>query len=321
MRTRALVSLLAASLAAAQPALAQNAGASGDPKEQAKVHYQNAEAAMKEGRFAGAAAEYIEAYELMKDPLLFYKIGVAYQSAGDCAKALVYFKRYIREGKPAADLEAKTNEKIAACDPNAAGTGTGTGTGTDSGTGTGTGAVTTTDSSTSTATDTATPTDSATTTDSATSSDSVGETTPALEGSSTTDPSFLDTKPSWQRSAGWVLMGGTIAFATAGTILAMSGASREEDLDSLADFRDPTGMPASYDGTVRERYEDLVDEGDRFNTWATVAFGAAGVCLVASVTLLVLDSRSGGGESGSAISRLRPVLSEHGGGVVAHWKF
>jgi hypothetical protein len=117
-------------------------------------------------------------------------------------------------------------------------------------------------------------------------------------------------------------MGGTIAFATAGTILAMSGASREEDLDSLADFRDPTGMPASYDGTVRERYEDLIDEGDRFNTWATIAFGAAGVCLVASVTLLVLDSRSGShAESGSAISRLRPVLTEHGGGVVAHWKF
>jgi hypothetical protein len=311
MRTRALVSLLAASLAAAQPALAQNAG---DPKEQAKVHYQNAETAMKEGRYAGAAAEYIEAYELMKDPLLFYKIGVAYQSAGDCSKALVYFKRYIREGKPAADLEAKTNEKIAACDPNAAAAGTGT---TEPPTGTGTTEPAPTGAPAEPVPPPPPPPDEPTDDGTATG----GETTPALDSATATDPSFLDSKPSWQRSAGWVLMGGTIAFATAGTILAMSGASREEDLESLADFRDPTGMPASYDGTVRERYEDLVDEGDRFNTWATIAFGAAGVCLAASVTLLVLDSRSGGGESGSAISRLRPVLTEHGGGVVAHWKF
>ena len=117
-------------------------------------------------------------------------------------------------------------------------------------------------------------------------------------------------------------MGGTIAFATAGTILAMSGASREEDLDSLADFRDPQGNPATYEGNVRERYDDLVDEGDRFNTWSSIAFGAAGVCLVASVTLLVIDSKNGGSESGSAITRrVTPVLGDGGGGIVATFGF
>jgi len=314
MRTRALVSLLAASLAAAQPAVAQAQAA--DPAAEAKIHYQNAETAMREGRYTGAAAEYIAAYELMKDPLLFYKIGVAYQSAKDCAKAVVYYKRYLREAKPAADMAQKVNDRVAEC-------GSAPATGTEPAPATGTGAPAATGTGAATATEPAPPAGPPETTPPPATEEEEGAA--AAAGATPTTaatPSFLDTKASWQRSTGWVLMGSTIALATAGTILAMSGASREEDLESLADFRDPESNPATYEGTVRERYEDLVDEGNRFNTWATVAFGAAGVCLAASVTLLVLDARNGHAESGSAISRgVSPVLGDHGGGVMAHFSF
>ena len=307
--SRPMRSLVAAlvSLALVVPAHAQQQPTA-DQIAEAKMHYQNAEAAMAEGRFDGAAAEYIEAYEVMKDPILFYKIGTAYQRAGKCDEALVFYRRYLREGKPADDFKKTVDERIAECDPAAAGSGTGTG------------AAPAGDP----AVDTAPPPpdEPPPPPPDEPPPDEPPPDEPVEPLPTGTEPSFLDEKPSAMKSAGWVLVGTTIVFATAGTILAMSGQSREEDLEALGDFRDPQGRPATYDGNVRERYDDLVDEGDRFNTYATIAFVAAGVAAVTSATLLVLDGRRGGAESGSTITRtIVPVVGKDGGGVAATFRF
>lgn len=308
MRARPLVSsvLTASIVLAAVPGRALADEPTAAQKQEAKGHYQEAERAMQEKRFEDAAAAYGAAYEIIKDAFLFYKIGIAHQSAGKCGAAVVYFRRYLKEATVPDDFRKGVEEKIAACEGKPA-----------AGTATETGAATATETGTGTATETGAATDAGAATDTG----AAAETDVATEpGAATgTEPSFLDEKPSWQRSTGWILMGTSVALATAGTILALSSQSREEDLEALGDFRNPEGNPATFEGEVRERYEDLTAEGDRFNTWATVAFGAAGVTLVAAATLLVLDARRSD-ESGSAIT-LVPVLGRDTAGAAATLRF
>ena len=58
----------------------------------AAEHYKAADAAMAAGNYSGAALEYGIAYDITKDPILFFKIGTANEKAGKCALALTYFQ-------------------------------------------------------------------------------------------------------------------------------------------------------------------------------------------------------------------------------------
>src|SRR6476660_2713923 len=102
--TVAILGICVASSAWAQP--------TDDKKKQAKEHYKNAETAMAASAYEYAASEYGMAYELMKDPILFFKIGEADQKAGKCAAAITYYKRYLKEGNPNADFKKKTDDRI-----------------------------------------------------------------------------------------------------------------------------------------------------------------------------------------------------------------
>src|SRR6185503_16204530 len=75
--------------------------------------------------------------------------------------------------------------------------------------------------------------------------------------------SLEEDEPSWQRTAAWSSVGIAIALATTGAVLGLSAASREEDVDNLIEFRDAEGQPATYTGATRDRYNDLISEGDR----------------------------------------------------------
>jgi hypothetical protein len=320
MRACLLLSSVLVAAAAPGAALAQPAEPSPPPSEQqladARMHYQNAERAMQEGRYADAASGYGVAYEVMKDPILFYKIGVAHQAGGKCGPAVVYFRRYLRDGSPSEEYRRAVTERIATCEGGTAAPGPGA----DGGAGTpdpdpapGPGGpadpgAADQESVRRTFTVTIDPVGPA---------DPVAADGDPLPGGA--EPSFLDEGASWQRTTGWILAAGTVGLATAGTILAMSGQSRTEDLRALASFRDPNGWPATYEGNVRTRYEDLVREGERFNTLATATFIAAGVTAVASITLLVLDARAGG-ESGSAIT-LAPTVGPDHASVTARLRF
>src|SRR3954469_6490936 len=81
----------------------------------ARELYRSAESAMQDGRYDDAARDYGAAYELSADPALFYKIGHASERAGKCDVALVYYARYLRDGKPTEQFTALTRERIAAC--------------------------------------------------------------------------------------------------------------------------------------------------------------------------------------------------------------
>lgn len=83
--------------------------------ERSRALYAAAEQATSAGQFAAAARDYALAYEITKDPILFYKIGVANKRADQCDTAIVYFTRYLREGHPTPEFRAQTERHIEAC--------------------------------------------------------------------------------------------------------------------------------------------------------------------------------------------------------------
>ena len=298
--------------------------------DRAKDLYRAAEEAMKAGRFSDAVRDYGGAYEITRDPVLFYKIGSANQAAGKCEVALIYFNRYLREGRPSETFQKLAKEKIEACggtaptDAKPAGTGTTTTTGT-TGTGTtgttGTGATTTTGTGTQTGTTTTTGPDTTTTTGPGTTTTGPGTTT--TTGTGTGDTITVGTGPAEtpkvvvggkSNKAAWVLVATSVGFITVGAVLAYSASSAESDITDL--YQGLGGMAPTFDARTKATYDDLVDEGERYEKLSWVSFGLAGVTGIAAAVLFWKNS----GKDESAV-QVAPTASASGGGVSARWRF
>jgi tetratricopeptide (TPR) repeat protein len=94
---------IAGLLTLASPASAQ----SGDEDvEIAKAHYKTGEAYYERGRFTDAAREFEEAYRLSKRPALLYNMGKSYEGAGEPARALDAYRRYLKEVRNSSDRGA-----------------------------------------------------------------------------------------------------------------------------------------------------------------------------------------------------------------------
>ncbi|HWM84844.1 MAG TPA: hypothetical protein VNO33_03375 [Kofleriaceae bacterium] len=297
--------------------------------EAAKQHYQAAEQASAAGKHSKAAREYGIAYDITKDPVLFFKIGQAYDRAGDCTTAKVYYLRYLKEGKPEAEYRQRTEALIANCknrqvgspvvgpvtggasgstgagvagsgaagsDSGVAGSGTGTGTGTsgaDSGSGAGTD------------TRAAPPAEPKRA--------PAPRPAPAPAGAEVGVPAELDLEPpGWERTAAWTSVGVAVALGTTAAVLGLSASSREEDVQNLIEFRDTEGDPARYTGPTRDRYRDLVDEGKRLETLSIVALAATGGAAAASVVFFLLD---GARTSDEESARLTPTVGPGAAGL------
>ncbi len=84
--------------------------------------------------------------------------------------------------------------------------------------------------------------------------------------------------PSRNKDAAWLFVGGAITFATAATVLAYSTSSAEQDLKDL--YVSSGSNPPRFDANTRRRYNDLVDEGERYQLLSIIAFGITGACAV-----------------------------------------
>ena len=119
MRGRLAVAfvLCVAARSFAQPA--PEAGAPAEPASpdfaRATELYNAATQAMTEGRGDDAARDFLAAYEITKDPVLFFKIGSAYEKAGKCPTAVGYYDRYLAKAKPEENFVTVTKERIDAC--------------------------------------------------------------------------------------------------------------------------------------------------------------------------------------------------------------
>ncbi len=309
--------------------------------ERARELYRSAEAAMQDGRYDDAARDYGAAYELSSDPALFYKIGRANERAGKCDVALVYYARYLRDGKPTEPFTALTRERIAACGGDRAGSGSPGPGGAGSAGATGSAA-----SGSAGAGPASGPGDARGPAGGVPGPGDATDTSPGPAGAASgspgsaggaatsagTHPEGGAASPEAPAGAGpmagsgsgaaalipptrekvaWLLGGGAIAMVTLGGVLAYAASSSENDVrDLYAGF---AGQAPPFDGTTRKRYNDLVDEGRRYQHLSWAAFGLAGAA-AAGVAVLFTVGR-GDEPAPPRAPAVTPVVGAHSAGV------
>jgi hypothetical protein len=222
--------------------------------DRAKELYAVARKALDEGRHADAIRDFGAAYDITKDPVMFYWIGNANERAGKCDVALIYYGRYLKEGQPSDDFLVTVRQRITACGGDPAGDPGGVGSAAGGSAGSAAGA-------------------------------------PAGSGSAVVEPpagpgsaevavgSGSASRPLRAKHQGpWILVGGSIAMLTVGVVLAYSANASENDISDL--YVGLEGNPPVFDSRTKQRYDDLIAEGERYEklSWASfaVAAGLAG---------------------------------------------
>jgi hypothetical protein len=297
--------------------------------EQARDLYLSAEAAMKDGRFDDAARDYGASYERSKDPALFFKIGRANERANKCEVALIYYARYLREGKPTEQFAALTSERIAACRAKVPGSGDGAGAkpgpSDAGGPGGSSGSTSAGDASGSTSGTSTGNREPTTATGKREPTTATGNRAPITAGGSTgpgaeaadagTPPAAAPAAgtppplpiPSNRQKVAWLMGGSAIALVALGGVLAYAARSSENDVrDLYAGF---AGQAPPYDAQTQKRYAELIDDGKRYQHLSWAAFGLAGAATVGAALLFTL-----GGEEPSQ-ARVTPVVTSHSAGV------
>jgi hypothetical protein len=262
--------------------------------EAARRHYQAAEEAFARGDHATAAREYGIAYDITRDPVMFFKIGQSFDKAGDCRSARVYYGRYVKEGNPSPDHRARAEALGEACvsKPGAEAA---------------TRKAARPPAPAPTAPAPTGPTTRATTTPGGPAAEPAPASPPAPSAAVTTEPDAAASPPieaqaSWQRTAAWTSVGVALALGTTAAVLGLSAASREEDIRNLIEFRDFEGEPTVYTGPARDRYADLVQEGKRLETLSIVAMAATGAAAASAAIFFVLDARAGDDDPGTGLT-------------------
>lgn len=213
-----------------------------DPIERARELYQLAEQAMEQRRYADAQRDYAEAYELTHDAVLFYKIGNAAQSDGNCEVAITYFRRYLREGKPNEAFVKLTFDKLAACGvPITSGRG---------------GTL------------------------------EAPTATPPPPAPAPAAPPPPPTLISHHRLA-WIFVASAVGTFTIGAVLAYSANAAERDVSDL--YVGLAGVPPRFDARTRATYDDLVAEGERYQTLARISFGVTAALAAAATYRFLTD--------------------------------
>jgi hypothetical protein len=212
--------------------------------------YNSAEAAMAEQRYADAIRDYAAAYDITKDPVLFYKLGAANERAGNCQAALPYYAGYLKEAKPTDRFKVLTEAHIRACGGDPA-TLEGAGSGSGSATGSGSGSA------------------------------APAEGSDAGSGSAAVPAPVTLTRHG--TNAAWLLVGGSIALFTVGGVLAYSSGSSEQDIKDL--YAGLGGRVPTWNAATQQRLQELVDEGHRYQHLSWAAFGV-GVGLGAAAAVV-----------------------------------
>jgi len=255
---------------------------------------------MKDGRFDDAIRDYGVAYELSKDPALFWKLGRAGERAGRCEIALTYYARYLREGEPAEPFAAMTRERISACGGDVRNLDAGTG------------AALADPSPVAPSAPSAPPARS--TVDAGGSSRPGEPPADAAPGSAdvTARSGVATATPSNRHKVAWVLVGSGIALATLGGVLAYAADSSENDVRDL--YLGFDGKPPTFDVQTRQRYDDLVDQGHRYQRLSWASFGLAGAAAVGA-TVLFLVGRRATASHARITAIVTPVVTDRSAGI------
>ncbi len=257
--------------------------------DRAKQLYDQATDEMTAGKYAEAADDFGAAYDITHDPILFFKIGGANEKAGRCSVAVIYYGRYLKEAKPDPKYIELAKERIAACGGEAGSGAAGSAADTGSAGSAAAGSA-----------GSAAPGSGA-------GSGSAEPPPAAPEAGSGTSTGTIASRHG--SNAAWLLVGGAIAFLTTGAVLAYSANSSEQDLRDL--YVGLAGVAPTYDMATATRYQQLLDEGHRYEYLSWTAFGLAAACGgVATYLFLRGDHRD-------ERVTVAPLAAPHAGGVSA----
>ena len=237
-----------------------------DPSQdlaRAKQLYDAASTELAAQQWAAAVRDFTAAYDITHDPVLFFKIGDAHAGDGACNAARDAFQRYLNEAHPTPEFAQLAHDRMAGCieKPGA-----------------------TTEA-------TATPQPNP-------NPQPVPQPQPAPVPVVTVKPAPVHGHGT---NGAWLAVGGTVALATIGGVLAFSATSSEQDIRDL--YVGVDHVPPVFDGATEKRYNDLVDEGHRYQDLSWAAFGAAAVCAGLSAYLFVR------GHASHEHIALRPVVA------------
>ena len=275
--------------------------------DRAKELYQSAEAAMQDGRFDDAARDYGAAYELSKDPVLFFKIGRAHQGGGKCELAVAYYRRYLHEGKPTESFAALTREHMRACGADAREPASSTPPIEPRPDGSTAPIEPRSDGSAGGSGSAGTAPVQAGSAGSGSASADAGSGSAAPASAAGSAAAVL--VPSNRQKVAWILTGGAIALTTLGGVLAYAASSSENDVRDL--YVGFAGQPATFDAETRKKYDDLIDQGHRYQHLSWASFGIAGAAAVGAAVLFVIGQRPEPARS----ARITPIVTPGGAGV------
>ncbi len=108
-----------------------------------------------------------------------------------------------------------------------------------------------------------------------------------------------------------MLVGGAIAAATAGAVLAYSANAAENDVNDL--YVGLGGEPPAFNDATRDRFDAVVAEGKRYQALSIASFGVAGVLGALAAWRFVVGRESA--------VRVTPAVTPSGASVSAGWKF
>ncbi len=230
----------------------------------AKDLYLAAETAITDGRYLDAVRDFGATYDITHDPILFYKIASAYEKAGQCDVALIYYGRYVKEARPTDSYLAMTKARVRAC-------------GGDDRIVVSPAPPMTRPSPAPAAGEPApvelAPVDPA----------------PVTPSAPVVAPGAKTVTMSNRDRGAWLLVASSIGFVTIGSVLAYSANSAESDISDL--YQGFTGTPASFDDKTRATYDDLVAEGRRYERLSWVSFGLAGASALGAIILFKTGDR------------------------------
>ncbi|MGE0548069.1 MAG: hypothetical protein AB7O24_06690 [Kofleriaceae bacterium] len=105
----------------------------------------------------------------------------------------------------------------------------------------------------------------------------------------------------------WLLVSGSLAFATIGAVLAYSANSSEKDIQDL--YVGFGGYPPVWSERTKQTYDELVDEGRRYERLSWISFGLAGAT---AITAGILFWRN---RDEVEPARVAPIVTPRGAGV------
>ncbi|HEU4727926.1 MAG TPA: hypothetical protein VFT22_08565, partial [Kofleriaceae bacterium] len=129
-------------------------------------------------------------------------------------------------------------------------------------------------------------------------------------GSAAGEPARAVPVLSSSEKAAWILSGSAVALITLGGVLAYASSSSENDIRDL--YVGFAGQPPTFDDQTRKRYNDLIDEGRRYQHLSWAAFGLAGVAAAGAAVLFFLGGHD---EASPRQGRVTPVVTGRGAGV------